>query len=78
MTLSWAAITPLTTDSITLTLFIAGVATAFTVTMAAGAATGSGSTTLTFAGGEAIGVRLVQSSTEAQAAWNGIVSVLIN
>lgn len=63
--------TPLVTDAITLTLYINGVASALVATMGAGATGGQASATISLSAGDALAIRLVQSSTEAQAAWHG-------
>lgn len=67
--------TALVTDTVTLTLFINGVASALTVAMGPGAVSGQASATLTLAVGDSLAIRTVQSSTEAQAAWHGSVTI---
>ncbi len=74
--LTWSvAGTPLATDSVALTVFINGVATALTATMPPGSVSGQASGTLNLAAGDAISVRAIQSGTEAQAAWHASVAV---
>lgn len=76
VTLTWAvAGTALAVDTLTLTLVVNGVASALVAVMGAGATGGQASTTLTLAIGDNLAVRLTQSGTEAQAAWNASVIV---
>lgn len=76
--LTWrVSSTGLSTDTVTLAVMVNGVATALTAVIAAGAPPSSGqaSASLTVAAGDGVCIRLVQSSTEAQAGWNLSVSL---
>ncbi len=82
VTIVWAVANALATDSCVLTLMNApaaggaSAATTVTATMAAGALNGSGSASITLAVGDRLAIRTVQSSTEAQAAWNLAVGIV--
>lgn len=67
--------TPLTIDSITIAIFINGVVSTVTSTIPPSTVSGQFSGNITVAAGDGVCVGLLQSGTQAQAAWSGCVNV---
>lgn len=67
--------TKLTTDSVAFEIYKNGAATGVTLTMAPADTTKQASGLITVAVGDGISVRTLQTSTEAQAAWNANANV---
>jgi hypothetical protein len=75
-TLTYRAVVPLVTDSIAVTVMKNSIATALALTVTPSTTSGQASASLAVTLGDGLSLRVVQTATEAQAAWNGQFSLV--